>query len=180
MDVMCPHCKDYHFNFTRKDIGKIANCSFCGCDFRVIRATKFPAAEPEVAPAVPLHPARRPFDMGWIIMLPSFLGTAFLWLWMPTRRAMDRPGDTIAFTILLVVLATATLASIEASAVRPLPRSASSGFATFVMIVLLWFVSYPWYMHDRTKAGLQNMLASGLGSVLLFIATVVFWAHHFV
>ena len=83
----------------------------------------------------------------------------------------------ITFTTFASVLITATLAASEANKLNfgknPSGKKESGPVGIFFCFVLLWVVSYPYYLYQRAKKGQKNRLVGGIVVALLFAASTI-------
>ena len=116
---------------------------------------------PGPAPGTPMPPPRaggaataaapgRGDTLGILLLLVPFVGLAMLWFWVGESMLIQAESN-LALTGLVVVVASAVLAGVDASQIG-MTRQHGGGPGTVVVgVVILWLVAYPWYMARRTR-----------------------------
>ena len=151
----CPYCGE--------QILQVAiRCKHCHADL-----TAASAAAPS-APA-PAATATAPADyLPGLIALP-IVGALLAWFWVGNMGLIQAPGAYLWLIMILVIVGTAVLATIEDSKAR-----GSTDLKWFAMLCLVWFIAYPAYLRKRAGHGLANMFVLGIIVAVGFIGSVAY------
>lgn len=153
------------------------SCPLCGEE---ILAVALKCKHCQSVLAEPPAPAPRPASgdaAGVVLLLAPWVGIALLWLWVG-ESPLIKASDNLMMVGVLVVLGTAVLAAVDASAlglgVKGTPAAKGTGpGGTFIGVLLLWFIMYPVHMHERAKYGgrANYAWAAVIGMILFVMST---------
>jgi hypothetical protein len=113
---------------------------------------------------------------GILLAVLPWAGVLSSWLWVRTS-ALATGSRNLVTVVAVVVLATALVAAVDASALRfghadgRAPR-AHGPAGTFIFVALLWIIFYPIHIRDRNMPGIQSRLAI-LGAVAMVISVAL-------
>lgn len=117
-----------------------------------------------------------------VLLAIPVISTMLIWFWVSGMNLLQSPSDTMNLIMIFIVLGTAIAAAMEASKVGMSGDKVKGTYGPvgwFFLFILLWVVSYPYYLFKRKHYGLPNRLALGilvmfiyLGSHLAMSATI--------
>ena len=138
--------------------------------------------QPTTAATPPAPPAAtKPIldeSIGTALVIIPVVSAALTWFWIGNTRLIDGPGSKLGLLSAVTLLLTATLVSVEAGrlgfgADLSRPRSErDSPIVWFFGMVLVWFISYPRYLYQRSLYGARNLIGAGLFSMALWLVSL--------
>ncbi len=142
-------------------------CRYCGSDLTSVSSTKRPT-KPHV-------------DYGLYLLLVPICSTVLIWLWIGNMNLLQPPGTTLSFIVAATILSTALMAAIEADKLGLKYNRATgtdSPLTLFISLVGAWLITYPAYLHRRSRYGFPSRAIPGTLFALLFAGSVCFftWA----
>jgi hypothetical protein len=111
----------------------------------------------------------------WVLLTIPIIGIVLLLTWVAGVALIQGPGSMTNLIVALVVISTAILAAIEASklGMQADPKEGNYSPTQWAFsILLMWFISYPWYLFKRRRFGRANLLVPGIIVSVLFVGVV--------
>jgi hypothetical protein len=146
----CPFCKE-------EIRAEAIKCKHCGSDL-----------------TVPVGAASND-SFGYALLLTPAIATALIWLWVANMNMLQDPGSTLTVIGIATIIATATMAAVEAQKLGFGQKKAVTGKVSetgpigyFLGMVLLWIVVYPLYLYQRSKKGKKNLVVGGILIAIIF------------
>jgi len=153
------------------------NCPYCGEEILAV-ATRCKHCGSDLAPGQSTGPKKDSGELFGILMLCCPVVAAMLiWFWVGSMNILQNPRSALTFITVATIIITAILAAVEASQLGF--GSSSSGkketgpIGFFFGILLLWVISYPYYLYQRSKKGKKNLLAGGIIVALVFMLSLL-------
>jgi hypothetical protein len=113
-------------------------------------------------------------DLGSLLLAIPLLAVLLIWFWIPSIPMIQGPGSSLQLVVIATVVLTGAIAAFEArgSGVAPSRKDGTySPFAWFVLMLLFWIVTYPYYLAKRKKYGLKSRVMAGLVVAILFVGS---------
>lgn len=152
----CPYCAEVI-------LAAATRCKHCGSDLRPGQAT---------------GPKKDTGELFGILMLCCpVIAAMLIWFWVGSMNLLQNPRSALTFITVATIIVTAILAAVEANQLG-FGRSSSGKKETgpigfFLGILLLWVVSYPYYLYQRRKKGKKNLLVGGIVVALVFMLSLL-------
>jgi hypothetical protein len=156
-------------------------CPFCGEQILAIAVKcKHCGSALGAQPAQHVHAPQGASGDGRGVALAviPWVGAVLCWTWVGESPLLTA-ANNLSMLSLLVVLATAIVASVDASALGfgvaggRAPK-AYGWFGTFLGTALLWFAFYPVHMHARSQAGAPRRLTAAILGEVAFLASAIY------
>ena len=113
-------------------------------------------------------------DYGSLLLAIPLLAVLFMWFWIPSIPMIQGPGSSLQLVIIATVVVTGAVAAYEAhgSGVAPSRKDGTySPFNWFAAMLLLWVVTYPYYLAKRRHYGLKSRIGAGIFVLILFVGS---------
>jgi len=113
--------------------------------------------------------------IGYMLLIIPFVAIMLMWFWVGSMNIFQNPRSVLQLIIVITILITAILSSYEASKLgmkkkgreKTILETGPLGY--FFAISLLWVISYPIYLFNRSKYGCKNLLVGGIIIVIIFV-----------
>lgn len=141
-------------------------CKHCGSMLDGTQAPTQAAAAAAIA-----KPAT---DLKLFLLAVPVLAIVLMWFWIPSIPMIQGPASSLQLVVVGTVVLTAILAAFEAHSSGVQGNRSEGTYSPvgwFFLFVLLWVVSYPYYLAKRKKYGLGSLLGVGILITLLFVGS---------
>jgi len=117
--------------------------------------------------------------LGIILLIIPLLGASAAWFWVGGMNLLQDPMGSLNMVAFVVVAASAVLMAVEGNqlnmgGVDEKGKKRAGPLVWAVFAVLLWFIAFPAYMHERSKYGQRNMVIGGILVMLVFVGAYGF------
>ena len=153
------------------------NCPYCGEEILAV-ATRCKHCGSDLAPGQSTGPKKDSGELFGILMLCCPVVAAMLiWFWVGSMNILQNPRSALTFITVATIIITAILAAVEASQLgfgsSSSDKKETGPIGFFFGILLLWVISYPYYLYQRRKKGKKNLLAGGIIVALVFMLSLL-------
>jgi len=152
----CPYCGEVILAVATK-------CKHCGMDLTPVQPTVFRKGFGEL--------------FGILMLCFPVIGAMLIWFWVGSMNMLQNPNSALTFIALATVIITATLAAVEANQLgfgkNSSGKKETGPIVFFLGILLVWVISYPYYLYQRSKKGRKNLVAGGIIVALVFTSSLL-------
>lgn len=152
----CPYCAE-------EILAAATRCKHCGSDLAAGQSTGLKKDSGEL--------------FGILMLCCPVVAAALIWFWVGSMNILQNPNSALTFIALATVIITATLACVEANQLgfgkNSSGKKETGPMVFFLGILLVWVISYPYYLYQRRKKGKMNLFAGGILVALLFIWSLI-------
>jgi hypothetical protein len=123
---------------------------------------------------------QRSTDYAWIILGIPVAAVILLWTWVANLSLIQGPGSALTMITALCVISTAAACAFEASKLGMRANRQQGTYSPAqwgISILLLWIVSYPFYLFKRRSFGASNLVVPGLLVALILSGSVALLAN---
>jgi len=153
------------------------NCPYCA-EVILAAATRCKHCGSDLVSGQVTGPKKDSGELFGILMLCfPVIAAMLIWFWVGSVNMLQNPNSALTFIALATVIITAILAAVEANQLGF--GSTSSGkketgpIVFFLGILLVWVISYPYYLYQRSKKGRKNLLVGGILVALVFTSSLL-------
>lgn len=152
---------------------EVKRCQYCGEEILAIAIKCKHCGSALDEGTVTAAPTPSPTaDYGWALLAIPIIGMLLLVTWVGNMALIQGPGSIANLIVALVIISTAILAAMEASKLG-MKADRKEGIYSPTQwafsILLLWIISYPWYLFKRRRFGRSNLLVPGIIVAVLFL-----------